>query len=156
MWPSFARVERVGWFVTWSEISARNNNNYKIGVVPQDLPGRKPGRLNHGWWLTLDNSVCCLYVSSEKPSNLPITTHFIVTNFGPNWFDINKINSICTGGARYIYVAAQRFKLLSSDMCIWGLLPLSSRRPTVAKVGCWNQEAERILVLFEPESILEM
>lgn len=114
------------------------------GIVPQDLSERKPGPLNHARWLTLANRVCRLYVSSENPSsNLRIVTHFIVTNYGPNWFDIKR-NSLCTDGARHIYEASQRLKLLSNDIAAI-VKPYFSR-------SAYFAQAENILIAMLADS----
>lgn len=68
----------------------------RSGVVSDDLKVRKPGVLNHSRWLTLANRVCRLYISTENPScNLRVITHFIVSNYAPNWFAIKCRNRWC-------------------------------------------------------------
>lgn len=85
------------------------------GAVSIDLSQRKPGALNHSRWLTLANRICRLYISSANPSSeLCILTHFIVSNYGPNWFAIKR-DSQCTHGAKCIFLAVQLAKELSPD-----------------------------------------
>ncbi|KAK0048904.1 hypothetical protein Bpfe_021670 [Biomphalaria pfeifferi] len=87
----------------------------RTGVVSENLSARKPGPLNHSRWLTFANRVCRLYVATDNPSaNLCIITHFIVTNYAANWFNI-KHNPSCTYGARHVYHATQLLKELSSE-----------------------------------------
>ena len=82
-------------------------NAIRSGVVDDDLARRKPGPLNHSRWVTLANRVCRLYVSTSSPDdNLFTITHFIVTNYGPNWFAI-KGSPRCTDGPKHVYTATQ-------------------------------------------------
>ena len=77
---------------------------------------RKPGPLNHARWVTLTNRVCWLYISTDSAmKNLYTITHFMVTNYAPNWFSI-KQSPLCTDGAKHFYLAIQLVKVLSSDI----------------------------------------
>lgn len=90
-------------------------NTIKSGTVSDNLSWRKPGVLNHARWLTLANRVCRLYIATQNPTdNLRLITHFIVSNYGPNWFAIKRF-SLCTDGAKHVYLATQLLKDLSSD-----------------------------------------
>ena len=101
-----------------------SDQKYLYGVVhairsrnaSQDLSVRKPGPLNHARWVTLANRVCRLYISTDSPTkNLCTITHFIVTNYAPNWFLI-KQSPLCTDGAKHVYLAKELVKVLSGDI----------------------------------------
>ena len=88
----------------------------RSGNASQDLSVRKPGPLNHARWATLANRVCQFYILTDNPSkNLYTITHFIVTNYAPNWFSI-KQSPLCTDGAKHVYLTIQLEKVLSSDI----------------------------------------
>ena len=56
-----------------------------------------------------------MYISTENPScNLRVITHFIVSNYAPNWFAI-KCRNLCTDGAKNLHHATQLLRELSSD-----------------------------------------
>src|SRR5688572_12507185 len=63
----------------------------------------------------MDNSsfrVCRLYVAVEKPSMaLHWLCHFVVTNYGPDWFAI-KCRPSCYDGPKNLYLATQLVKLV--------------------------------------------
>ena len=87
-------------------------NAIRVGVVCDDLARQKPGPINHSRWLTLACRVCRLYVATEAPhEHLQILTHFIVTNYGPNWFSI-KCKPTCIDGPKHVFVATQLTKHL--------------------------------------------
>ena len=65
-------------------------------------------------WLTLARRVYRLCVATINPSNnLQKLTHFIVTNYSPNWFLYIKTRPNCTDGPRHIF---QLFHLLPPDV----------------------------------------
>ena len=86
------------------------------GNVSDRIARQKPGPLSHSRWLTLANRVCRLYVSTPSPDrNLKAITHFIVTNYGPNWFAI-KTHPTITDAPKHIHHATQLTKCLPDDV----------------------------------------
>lgn len=88
----------------------------RSGTVSDDFAQQKPGPLNHSRWLTLSNRVCRLYVAESKPdANLEMITHFIVTNYAPNWFSI-KCQPTCIQGPKHVYRSIQCMKFLPTNV----------------------------------------
>jgi hypothetical protein len=74
----------------------------RTGVISDDLLREKTGAMSMARWLTTASRICRLYVGTAQPtSELYSLTQFIVSNYGPAWFQI-KCRPKCTDGPNHL------------------------------------------------------
>ena len=88
----------------------------QMGVIDYKLFKLKPRKISHSRWLTTANRLCRLYVTKNNSEiELKLLINFIVSVYGPSWFEI-KQQWICTHGSKHYLNQIKRIEKLPEEI----------------------------------------
>ena len=92
----------------------------RSGKSNVDIENMQIAGLNHARWLTLAIrllylSMCWHDLTSEETANLHTLIHFIMTNYGPMWFEI-KMKPLITDAPKHMFHQTNLLNLLPVDV----------------------------------------
>ena len=114
----------------------------RSGKSYADIINMKLGGLNHSRWLTLAIRVLYLYMchhnlSEEDTAKLHMLVHFIMTNYGPMWFNIKK-RPLITDAPKHIFQQTKLLQLLPQNV-------VDIVKPTVTR-SAYHAHPENLLI----------
>ena len=114
----------------------------RSGKSNADIINMQLGGLNHSRWLTLANRVlyldmCEHNLSEEDTAKLKSLVHFIMTNYGPMWFNI-KMNPLITDAPKHLFQQTKLLQLLPQNI-------IDTVKPTVSR-SAYHAHPENLLL----------
>ena len=113
-------------------------------MIDENLLQEKPGPMSMVRRVTTASRVCRLYVATAKPGNdLYSLAHFVVTNYGPMWFNI-KLQPRCTNGSKHLLEQVKLQRLLSESIkkVTW---------PIVQRNAYWAHQENVLLAMLSDD-----